>query len=133
MIYFHANDETNELAYLNSSEFIRNILSYMEKRINDINNNINESPKFVLFSCHDSTISSLQGIINSLFNIEIIPPDYAASYIFELNKEKNEYYVNIIFNNITVKSINFTYFKDKIKNDTWTFEKTMWIYKRRGI
>ena len=127
MLYYYANDELNELVYVSSSNLIRKILSFMEKMINNINNNINDSPKLVLFSSHDSTLSNLQGLINILFKAEIIPPNYAASYIFELNKEKNEYYVNIIFNNITVKSINFTYFKDKIKNDTWTYEKTIKI------
>ena len=124
MIFFYANDETNDLAYASSSILIRKILLYMERIINDINNNINDSPKLVLFSSHDSTLSSLQGIINILFQIEIKPPNFAASYIFELNKENNEYHVNIIFNNIIVKAINFTYFKDKIKNDSWTFKKT---------
>ena len=95
MIYYYANDETNKLTYILSSHFIRKILIYMERIINDINKNINDSPKLVLFSSHDSTLSSLQGLINILFQIEIIPPNYGASYIFELNKENNEYYVNI--------------------------------------
>ena len=124
MIYFYANDETNDLAYVGSSILIRKILSYMERIINDINKNINDSPKLVLFCSHDSAISNLEGLINILFKSEIIPTNYGVSYIFELNKENDEYHVNIIFNNIIVKTINFTYFKDKIKNDSWTFKKT---------
>ena len=124
MIYYYANDETNDLAYASSSLLIRKILLYMEKIINDINNNLNDSPKLVLFSSHDSSLSSLQGLINILFQIEIKPPNFAASYIFELNKENDEYHVNIIFNNVIVKSINYTYFKDKVKKDSWTLNKT---------
>ena len=108
----------------------------MEKMINNINNNINDSPKLVLLSSHDENIVNLQSLINILFNIEIIPISFGACYIFELNKEKkNEYHINIIFNNVTLKTINFSYFKDKIKNDSWTFEKTekMCIYKRKAI
>jgi len=126
MIYYYANDETNVLAYAGSSILLRKILSYMEKIINDINNNINDSPKLVLFSSHDSSIANLEGLINCLFKAEILPPNYSSSYIFELNKkeEKNEYYVNIIFNNKLVKTIDYTYFKSKIERDSWTFEKT---------
>ena len=41
----YANNNNGTLAYVGSSILMRKILSYMEKIIDDINNNVNDSPK----------------------------------------------------------------------------------------
>ena len=67
----------------------------------------------------------MEGLLDNLFNIQPLPPTYASSYIFELVEEKdNEYFVNFIFNNKTLKTIEYIDFKKKIENDAWTFEQT---------
>lgn len=121
----YANDEEGNLGYIGASIFMRKILSYMERIINDIKNNVNNSPKLVLFASHDTAISNMEGILDSLFNIQPLAPTYASSYIFELVEERdNEYFVNFIFNNKTLKKVEYIDFKKKIENDAWTYEQT---------
>lgn len=113
----YANNNNGTLAYVGSSILMRKILSYMEKIIDDINNNVNDSPKLVLLSSHDTAICNMEGLLSNLFNIKVEAPTFAASYIFELVKEdqENKYTVNLIFNDVIIKSINFDDFKNKIK------------------
>lgn len=122
----YANNNNGTLAYVGSSILMRKILSYMEKIIDDINNNVNDSPKLVLLSSHDTAICNMEGLLSNLFNIKVEAPTFAASYIFELLKEdqENKYTVNLIFNDVIIKSINFDDFKNKIKNSSWTYEQT---------
>ena len=122
----YANDNEGLLAYIGSSILIRKILSYMEYKIDNINNNEIQTPNLVILSSHDTAIANMEGIIDNLFNIKVLPPTYASNYLFELNKEddNDEYYVNLIFNNETLKSIKFNDFQRIIKNNAWTYEET---------
>ena len=121
----YANNKEGTLAYVGSSILLRKILSYIEKFIDDINNNINDSPKLVLLSSHDTAISNMEGLLYNLFNTSVLEPTFAASYIFELEKQdNNNYIINLIFNNNKIKSISYDEFKNKIINSSWTYEKT---------
>ena len=118
----YSNDINGTLGFIGSSILMRKILSYME---NIINNN-NESPKLVLLASHDTAIANMEGLLNNLFYTQVIPPSYSSCFIFELtkNEENNKYYVNLIFNNKTLKTIEYNIFKNKIKDESWTYEKT---------
>jgi lysosomal acid phosphatase len=120
----YAQDEKGLLGIIGSSILIRKILSYMERVRDDKKKNLNDYPKLLLLSSHDTAISSLEDLLLNLFNIEVLPPSYSSSYIFELNEENNEYSVNIVFNNEVLKNIKYNDFKNKIEKDSWTYEQT---------
>ena len=122
----YANNINGTLGYIGSSILIRKILSYMENIINNIDNNENKSPKLVLLSSHDTAIANMEGLLNNLFDIKLLPPSYSSSYLFELekNEDNNKYYVNLIFNNETLKTIEYNDFKNKIKKNALTYEET---------
>ena len=123
--FVYSNNKNGSLAYIGSSILIRKILSYMENIINNIDSDKNQPPKLVLLSSHDTAIANMEGLLDNLFEIQIIPPSYSSNYIFELvkNEDNDEYIVNLIFNNITLKTIEYNIFKNKIKRDSWTYEK----------
>ena len=122
----YANDINGTLGYIGSSILIRKILSYMENIIFNIENKKNDAPKLVLLASHDTAIANMEGILDNLFDIKVLPVPYTSSYIFELcqNENSNEYTVNIILNNETLKTIEYSEFKRKIKNESWTYEQT---------
>ena len=122
----YANDINGTLGYIGSSILIRKILSYMENIIQDIESNKNDAPKLVLLASHDTAIANMEGLIDNLFDIQVLPIPYTSSYIFELikNENNNEYTVNLILNNETLKIIKYNDFKKKIENDSWTYEQT---------
>ena len=120
----NAKDKEKLLGYAGSSVLIRKILSYMEKILDDIKNNKNDSPKLVLLSSHDTAIVNMEDLLNNLFDVKIIAPSFSANYIFELVKENEEYIVNLVFNNEILKTVKYSEFESKIKNKAWTFEKT---------
>ena len=122
----YSNNINGTLGYVGSSIFIRKILSYMENIINDLENGDNKTPKLVAFASHDTAIANMEGILDNLFDIEPIPPTYSSSYIFELtkNEDSNEYFVNLVLNNETLKTIEYNMFKNKIISDSWTYEET---------
>ena len=121
----YANDINGTLGYIGSSILIRKILSYMENIIYNENNK-NEVPKLVLLASHDTAIANMEGLLDNLFDIQVLPVPYTSSYIFELvkNENSNEYSVNLILNNETLKTIEYSDFKKKIDNDSWTYEQT---------
>ena len=121
----YGNDEEGLLAHIGSSILIRKILLYMENIIYNIENNLNLSPKLVLLASHDTAIANMMGLVNNLFNLPLFAPYYSSNYIFELVKENesNEYSVNLIFNNETLKSIKFSDFKNIIKKETFSDAK----------
>ena len=53
----------------------------MERVIDDKKKNLNDYPKLLLLSSHDTAISSLEDLLLNLFNIEVLPPSYSSSYI----------------------------------------------------
>lgn len=123
--YVYGNDEEGLLAHLGSSILIRSILSYMERIIENKDNKLNLSPKLVLLSSHDTAIANMMGLLNNLFNVPQFPPYYSSNYIFELieDEKKNEYSINLLFNNETIKSIKYIDFKNIIEKESFSDEK----------
>ena len=111
------NDINNILAFSTNFVLIRNITEFMNNIINKTKN----SPKMVLLSAHDTTIADMEDMVNNLFSINRYYPSYSSSMIFELNKDddKDEYLVNFIFNDIIVKKVDFSIFRQTIMNKTW--------------
>ena len=122
----YASDADGLIGYIGASIFLRKVLSYMERILTADPSDKNDAPKMVLFASHDTAIATMEALIFSLFEIETLPPYFSASYIFELveDKENNEYKVNFVFNNNTLKTVTYDDFRTQILNFSWTYERT---------
>ena len=118
---YKVNDINNEIGLVSSSLLMRYILNFMENIIKNIEN----SPKLVILTGHDSTVAQNLDLLRILFNSKLYYINFSSALIFELeqNDENNEYYVNINFNNEKLLKIKYENFKEIIINKTWNFKK----------
>ena len=121
-----SGDDEKLIALASSSVLLRFILSFIDKVVeNDKKQKkIHDVPKFFLLSAHDTTIVMSSDLLNILFKSEKYFPSFATSQVYELNKENNEYYINLIFNGEKLKTVKYEYFKKTIENEAWTLEET---------
>ena len=99
------------------SPIIKRILDWMEKRIKK-NNNINSdysSPKFIIFSGHDSTLFEMQYFLNKSFDIKDEYTTFASTQTFELRKYNDMFYVEIYYNDKLKLNITYNQFKQRVK------------------
>ena len=104
---------------LSMSRSFQEIIDIMKDRINKGNQKyINyTSPKFLLYSGHDDTLSQMQMFLKKCFNIEYEWTPFASSQLFELRKYGNIFYVEIYYNDRLKLNITFKEFDDKIKKN----------------
>ena len=88
----------------------------MESIINKVIN----SPKYVLYSGHDTTLSSMQVFLKNAFNVEIQYIPFASQMVIHLIQKENGLYVNYYFNGKLLLDIPYQDFKYKIENLLWT-------------
>ena len=121
-----SGDDEKLIALASSSVLLRFILSFIDKVVeNDKKQKkIHDVPKFFLLSAHDTTIVMSSDLLNILFKSEKYFPSFATSQVYELNKENNEYYINLIFNGEKLKTVKYEYFKKTIEKEAWTLEET---------
>ena len=121
-----SGDDEKLIALASSSVLLRFILSFIDKVVeNDKKQKkIHDVPKYFLLSAHDTTIVMSSDLLNILFKSEKYFPSFATSQVYELNKENNEYYINLIFNGEKLKTVKYEYFKKTIENEAWTLEET---------
>ena len=108
-----------KLSYLTVSPIFRTIFNYMDRRIK-----LNEehtpdkiepsSPKFVIYSGHDSTIAGMDIFLKTEFNIEYDIPEYTTSQLFELWQNKSGYFVKYLYNQKEKAVYELNDFKEKI-------------------
>ena len=92
-----------KLSYLTVSPIFRTIFNFMDRRIK-----LNEehtpdkidpsSPKFVIYSGHDSTIAGMDVFLKAVFNIDYEIPEYTTSQLFELWQNKSGYFIKYLYN-----------------------------------
>ncbi|KAL1501551.1 hypothetical protein ABEB36_006852 [Hypothenemus hampei] len=88
---------TEDLARLKTGPFFFELLEYFRNRTETPRNAQYFSPKFMMYSAHDTTIASL---LNSMGAFEYHCPPYTATIIFELHRPKeNSWYINIFYKN----------------------------------
>ena len=90
-------------SYLTVSPMFRSIFNYMDRRIyinehNDSKEINSSSPKFVIYSGHDSTVGAVDVFLKNEFNISYENPEYTTSQIFELWQIDNEYHIRYLYN-----------------------------------
>lgn len=85
---------TQDLARLRSGPLINLILNHFEEAKNEVQ----DSPKFLMLSGHDSTVAPL---LTALRVFDNKWPNYASSVLFELREGQSNDYVNIFYRNPT--------------------------------
>ena len=101
------------------SRTLNKLINIMRQRINknDPNYISPESPKFLLYSGHDDTLTQMQIFLNKHFNINKEWVPYASNQIFELRKYGNIFYVEIYYNDRLKMNITFEQFYDIVNKN----------------
>ena len=135
-------DEKNQVSSLVESNLIKDILYYMNLKIDEDKNNENRrqnfsdysKPKMIIYSGHDSTLSGEEMFMIRNFGLkdtDFIYPTYTTQFAFEVtrNDEKQEkieytdYKVNFYINDELFISRNFKDFKETIEKKSWSTEQ----------
>lgn len=96
---FATDTFTTDLQRLKTGPFFNNLLQYFHNRTTTPSGSQYYSPKFLMFSAHDTTIANL---LNTLQAFQYHCPPYTATLIFELHKTpENSFYVNVFYKNGT--------------------------------
>ena len=80
------------------------------------------TPKLVIYSGHDSTLSPFQLYMERIFNVSYVYPTFGSFLYFELHQNDSNpksYYVKYIFNDKEKLQVNFNEFKDKVLDGLW--------------
>jgi len=105
------------------SDFFERIIKFFDEKIAKI-----ASEKMIIFSGHDNNIvdilsnlmnpdallKMIQRAPNNLEDYFFLVPRLASSLLFELHKEKKEYFINIVYNG---KCYNTLEFREKVRVD----------------
>ena len=111
--------EANFTAILSSSLNLKNLIGYMENIIN----NTSKSPKYILYSGHDTTLSSIQVFFKKVFDAEIQYVPFASQMVINLIERNNGLYVLYYFNDKLLFDIPYNDFKNKILENVWERKK----------
>ena len=123
------------------SRILNKLINIMKERINknDPNYISPESPKFLLYSGHDDTLTQMQIFLNKHFNINKEWVPFASNQIFELRKYGNIFYVEVYYNDRLKMNITFEQFSNIVKNNILSLNKinricygikNSWIYSK---
>jgi len=136
-------DDKNEVILLGESKLINEILHYMKLKIDeDIKNenpplNVSDysSPKMLIYSGHDSTLSAEELFMIKYFGLkadqDFIYPNYTTQLAFEVTRDEerknlidySSYKVTFYVNDKILVEKNFEEFKNVIEKNTWNQEK----------
>ncbi len=122
------NENENLISTLKSSSILKSLLNYADLRIDyDRNSKTDKKdskrPKFVLFSVGNEELNALQIILNQHLGIELKNmTNFSSSINFEVNKESNEYEINIFYNGEFMENLNYEDFKNNFTN-LWNEDK----------
>jgi hypothetical protein len=135
-------DEKNQVSSLVESNLIKDILYYMNLKIDEDKNNENRrqnfsdysKPKMIIYSGHDSTLSGEEMFMIRNFGLkdtDFIYPTYTTQFAFEVTRndekkdkiEYTDYKVNFFINDKLFISSNFKDFKETIEKKSWSTEQ----------
>ena len=106
---------------MSQSPPMKKLIKWMDQRIeldkNDQRDKIvSGSPKFTIWSGHDSSIATFEMFMKNIFNTKFIFPSFCSTILFELhkNEEKNIYEIKYFVNDELLLTINYNDFKMKV-------------------
>ena len=116
---FHINidEKTGVMA---ASPQMEEIINYMDNII--LNKSL--TPKMVIHGGHDTTISCIQYFMYYVFQIPITYIPFAANIYFELHKKDlDNYYVEYIYDGLSLLTLDYPIFKTKVLEAVWSEEE----------
>jgi len=115
----------NKSSLIIMSKLMKRMLNYMESRIklNDRNYLSYESPKFVLYSGHDDTLTQMQLFLHKFFNINLEWIPFASNQIYEIRKYGNVFYIEVYYNEKLKMNITFDQFSEIINKSIMSEEE----------
>jgi len=101
------------------SRTLKKLVELMKEKIEKNNPNYisPESPKFLLYSAHDDTLTQMQIFLNKHFEINKEWVPFASNQIFELRKYGNVFYVEVYYNDKLKMNITFDQFSDIVSKN----------------
>ena len=93
------------------SDFLNDMIKYMDLIINSPES---ESPKFVSYIGHDSTIAAIQVILHQLYKVPFKLMNFGSNQIFLLFKNDQNYEIKYYYNDELLLSIDYVEFKKNI-------------------
>ena len=117
--YIYYGLPPTKLSYLTVSPIFRTIFNYFDRRIKLFNESLENkiepsSPKFVIYSGHDSTMAGIDVFLKAEFNIEYDNPEYTNSQLFELWYNKSGFFVKYLYNQKEKAVYELNNFKEKV-------------------
>ena len=119
-IYF--GYEVDYVSTIVISEYLRKLINYMDNIIN----NPEFNPKFVLYSGHQSTVASMELFLKRIFNVPYDLMFFGTHQDFLLYKEKNseKYLVKYFYDDKLKLSMEYSEFRKKVMDNTVSKEDT---------
>ena len=107
------------------SRTLNKLIKIMKERItrNDPNYTSQDSPKFLLYSGHDDTLTQMQIFLNKHFNINKEWVPFASNQIFELRKYGNNFFVEVYYNDRLKMNITFDEFSSIVKKNILSLDE----------
>ena len=111
------NDHDEKIAQVSASQTFEYILNWM----NNIIQNKEKTPKFVIFAMHETNLGPFTHFLKRALEINkkfVNYANYSANAHLELftNNSENIYYVNYLFNDLSIINVTFEDFEEKIKD-----------------
>lgn len=131
-------DERNEVALMDLSNYMKELLYFMTIKVNDTINNVTEfdandfsRPRFVMLSGHDTSIAAMELFFQEAFNLkEYIHPIYAANMEMNISlqdgaenkphKTYDDFVLSYKINENLIFNMPFSEFKAKIEKKIWS-------------
>ena len=115
---------------MSQSPPLKKLITWMDQRIEldkkgKSDNIISGSPRFTIWSGHDSSITTFEMFMKIMFNTKWVFPLFSSTILLELhkNEDNNEYEIKYFVNDELLLTINYNDFKNKIMDIIWTEEK----------
>ncbi len=115
-----------KICTMTASPFMKDLLMYIQNRINHENIENYNYPKMVIHSGHDTTLAPIEYFMNGVFGTEYKYVDFASNVLFEVYKSKNYssgYFVKYLIDDDEMLTCDYEEFKNKVEKAIWSMEK----------
>ena len=111
----------NYTSGLEETHLMQDLLGYMDRRIEHLNETTYKAPKMVMDCGHDTTVGPIARYMSSAFNIEYHRfCEFACNVYYELYKDGNEFFVDYYLDDEKlISNMNYKEFKEKMKSKFW--------------
>ena len=122
-----------DIVMMSQTPPMKKLIKWMNERIEldkkgETDKIIGNSPKFTIWSGHDSSISTFQMFMRNIFGTNWIYPTFSTTILFELhkndkneeNQSQNDYELRYYVNDELFLKIDYYIFEKKVNENFWT-------------